>query len=177
MKEPKQIPQMQVVLFPASIKIGGQIPERLVKGLAAAIAKSCKGGRHEKIWKQSLAERLLRASAESVTAFDLIDDEAEFGRFHDIEALCIENEIAFRRRSTASLEYNAEMLVFVPLNRRRPLTVQTSQNGEPVARLSELETDLKHGRKASVGSSLFVASSRRRVGRTSVGANRTPPSS
>ena len=142
----KQMPGATDVKFPASIQVGGPLPQKFVKGLAGAIARSCsKRFGRDRISKQSITERLLRASAASVTSFELAHDRALFGRFPDIEEFCIAHQVAFRRRSSAYLEYDAEVLVYMPLSRKHPHNTQCSQNGEPVARLSELELALKRG--------------------------------
>jgi len=100
--------------FPGHISIGGAVPRKLVGKLCKEIAESgasldySDGG-----FEPENADELLEAAKTSGT-LDLMNDQARYGQFEELEAFLVKHQIAFDRHSDAKYEFDAERVVFRP---------------------------------------------------------------
>ena len=101
--------------FPGHISIGGAIQRKLVGRLCKEIAESGASLDYGSAdFEPQNADELLEAAANSGSTLDLMNDQARYGQFEDLEAFLVKHQIAFDRHSDAKYEFDAERVVFRP---------------------------------------------------------------
>ena len=116
--------------FPAEITIGGKVPARLLEEFLAEIrsAGAKVGGYDGAEFACQDAEELRQALDESGHLF-LVDDQASFGMFEDLEGFLVDNGIPFDRHTDTKHEFDAENVRFRP-GMKRPARVSSNSLGD-----------------------------------------------
>jgi hypothetical protein len=125
--------------IPAEISIGGKIREDQVPGLCQVIAEegvSLEWG--DACFTPSMAEDLLAACQEhdGVRVLWLCDDQANYGMFKVLEAFLEREQIAFRHKSDAKYEYDAEIIEYRP--KLGEVSYSSDNTGQPLIPLKTL---------------------------------------
>ncbi|SRR6266481_6830174 len=119
--------------IPACISIGGKVAADLVPELCKAISAERValewGDAH---FEPQSAEHLLDACEEidGVNVLWLCDEQANWGRFSDLEEFLVKHGIPFDLQADGKAESNAELIAFRPGS--QPVRVITSVDGDPV---------------------------------------------
>ena len=147
--------------FPGEITIGGTLSAKLLEAFLGVVTSAgAKVGSYEgSPFDATTAEGLLEVLDENRHLF-LVDDEARYGQFENLEAFCIKHNIPFDRHSSARYEFDAEKVMFRP-GMKRPLGVPSNDEGgmllnvetvRPVAKeLARLATAKMTGDKLLAG--------------------------
>ena len=100
--------------FPGHISIGGAIPRKLVGRLCKEIAESGVSLDYGTAdFEPKSADELLEAAKTSGT-LELMNDQARYGQFEELEAFLVKHKIPFDRHSDAKYEFDPERVVFRP---------------------------------------------------------------
>jgi hypothetical protein len=125
--------------IPTEISIGGKIREDQVPGLCQAIAEegvSLEWG--DASFTPDTAEGLLAACQEhdGVRVLWLCDDQANYGRLPELAAFLEREQIAFRQKSDAKYEYDAEIIEYRP--KLGAVSYSSDNSGQPLIPLKTL---------------------------------------
>ena len=135
--------------FWAKISIGGDVPESLLEDLYNNIVDDI-GVDSVKDDKQTYKSWFKEQLQNNILDFE--DGEACYGRFEDLEAFLIDNDIPYIRESSAYGEFSPEVVYF---NGKEMVTQEANQDGVPIIsvqtvkdwckRASELHEEFKMG--------------------------------
>lgn len=137
--------------MPAEIQIGGAVPASVVPALIEHIsAENAFVSWEEVLFEATTGEELLAlALCEGQTStLRLVDHEAAWGEFSDLEEFLVKHQIAFDRQCGAKYEYDAQLVQFRP-GMEGPYVWLANQNGQPHVALTDLvavREALKSGR-------------------------------
>lgn len=127
----------------AYIQLGGQLPSEQTIELARQV--SCQGG---PAWGEyyaddsAQAESDLRAASSAQRPFVLYDEEAAWGQFDELETLCQELGLAYRRHCCAKYEYDA-LWQWWQAGMAEPAWCLASQDGAVLVDASEFQARLQ----------------------------------
>jgi hypothetical protein len=115
--------------FPGEITIGGKLPANVLETFLGVVtsAGAKVGGYEGAAFDATSAKGLIEVLDENRHLF-LVDDEARYGQFENLEAFCIKHNIPFDRHSSARYEFDAEKVMFRP-GMKRPLGVPSNDDG------------------------------------------------
>jgi len=122
--------------FAGEIRIGGNVPADLLEEFLGELESSGAkvGGYDGSPVTCRNAEELRRALDENGHLF-LVDDQARFGMFEELEGFLCEHDIPYDRHSDARFEFDAENVRFRP-GMERPLTVPSNDAGDDLMDVS-----------------------------------------
>jgi hypothetical protein len=138
--------------FPGEIRIGGNVPADLLEEFLGEIeASGAKvGGYDGSAFTGGTAEELCRALDGNGHLF-LVDDEARYGTFEELEDFLCEHGIPYDRHSDARFEWDAENVKFRP-GMDRPLETPSNGNGDELLRADGIRPIVKElARLATAG--------------------------
>ena len=128
----------------AEIEIGGKVAAALVPELCRVISQAEVGldyGSYD--FRPASAADLLEARRDTDDVLLLIDDQARWGEFPELEAFLQEHNIPYTRRTEPKYEYDGEIVEFRPGS--EPVAFTVNGAGEPIisaSRLSGVDTAL-----------------------------------
>ena len=119
--------------FAGEIRIGGNVPADLLEEFLGELESSGAkvGGYDGAAFACRTADELRQAVDENGHLF-LVDDQARFGMFEELEGFLCEHDIPYDRHSDARFEFDAENVRFRP-GMERPLTVPSNDAGDDLA--------------------------------------------
>ena len=126
----------------AYIELGGLLPEDKVRHLAEQIASQ--GGPQ---WGEYYADdeaRLeadIRTASSQVRSFVLYDEEAAWGQFDEVESVCRDLDLTYRRHNCAKYEYDASWHWWLPAL-DEPAYCLSSQDGAALIEADEFRQQL-----------------------------------
>ena len=133
--------------FPGHISIGGAVPRKLAGKLCEAIKDSGASLDYGCApFEPENADDLLAAAKTSGT-LELMDDEATYGQFEELEAFLVKHKIPFDRHSDAKYEFDAERVVFRP-GMKEP-QIQPATNDDDVLVRADDVMDVVKGLEAA----------------------------
>jgi len=138
--------------YPAEIRIGGNLPARLLEGFLSEIASTgvSVGGFDGPAFDCKTADDLHQA-LDDQGRLVLADDQASYGQFEGLEGLCIKNGIPFDRHSDGHYEFDAENVYFRP-GMKHPAQVSSNNCGDDLMSADEVRTVAKElARLATTG--------------------------
>ena len=129
--------------YPAEIRIGGNLPARLLEGFLSEIASAgvSVGGFDGPALDCKTADDL-RQALDDQGCLVLADDQASYGQFEGLEAFCLRHGIPFDRHSDAHYEFDAENVYFRP-GMKRPAQVSSNNCGDDLMATDEVRTVAK----------------------------------
>ena len=124
--------------FPGEITIGGKVPTGLLEAFIGELksAGAKVGGYDGAEATFQTAEELRKALSNDGHLF-LVDDQARFGQFEELESFCTKHGIAFDRHSDAKHEYNAENVYFRS-GMKKPESVPSNNDGDALLRVETI---------------------------------------
>jgi hypothetical protein len=136
--------------FPGEITIGGRVPATLEAELAKAVAATggLVGGYEGSPFDPD-AQRLTEALDGNGHLF-LVDDQARYGQFEELEAFCVKHGVAFDRHSEAKHEYDAENVHFRP-GMKEPVSVSSNSDGNELLGVERIRPLAKELAQAATG--------------------------
>ena len=122
--------------FPGEIMIGGKVPAALLEEFLGKIGSTgAKVGGYDGVeFDAKTAEDLRRALDEDAHLF-LVDDQARYGQFEELEAFCVQHGISFDRHSDARYEFDSENVYFRP-GMKGPLVIRSDNDGDDLLDIS-----------------------------------------
>ena len=100
--------------FWGEIEIGGPVRRRLVKKLLGAIGDKMDRGREGVKFTATDPASLLEELDESTGYLHLVNEQARYGQFEELEEFLQNHGIAFNRRSSGKYEFTPEEVRFRP---------------------------------------------------------------
>jgi hypothetical protein len=126
----------------AEIRIGGVVPPARVPKLIEAIEREGVTVTWEEYpFEAKTADDLLELALDSKghpSTLNLVDHQARWGQFENLEAFLVQHSIAFDRFTEAKYEYSAEHAWFRP-GMPEPVVATTDSGHSPVVSFSVLE--------------------------------------
>ena len=116
--------------FPGEIRIGGNVSADLLEELLGELSSTGAkvGGYDGTEFNCQSADELRQALDENGHLF-LVNDQARFGMFEEVEGFLCEHDIPFDRHSGARYEFDAENVRFRP-GMDRPVEVSSNGTGD-----------------------------------------------
>ena len=111
--------------IPATISIGGKLPNRLVDEFEKLLDSNSDGFSNTDPRNNPCG------------SFELTNDQAYNGEFEDLEAFCRKNQLTYVRKSDAKYDFEAEYICWQP-GMESPKIIAGSQNSGPVVTLKML---------------------------------------
>jgi len=124
--------------FPGEVTIGGKVPSALLEEFLGAVASAgaSAGDYGDPPFDGRTAEELLDA-LDGNGHLRLVDAEARYGQFEELEGFLQEHGIPFDRHSDARHEFDAVKVMFRP-GMERPAEVASNNVGDALADADEL---------------------------------------
>lgn len=116
--------------IPAKIEIGGVVYPNFLDEFISEVNNS--NGQRFNDWGGARADiKMTKELKEYIHDgyFTLVDDEASFGEFEELENFCRDHNLSYRRATSAKYEYNAEVAVWIP-GMHEPLIFATNEGEE-----------------------------------------------
>jgi hypothetical protein len=112
--------------YPGEITIGGKVPAAVLDELLGQVAATnvSVGGYDGPAFECHSAEELSKVLDESGHLF-LVDAEASYGQFEELEVFCVEHGIPFDRHSDAKYEFDCQNVYYRP-GMERPVAVASN---------------------------------------------------
>ena len=124
--------------FPGEIRIGGKVPAALLEEfLGEATSTGALVGDYEGSPFDAKSAEQLREALDENGHLKLVDAEARYGMFEELEGLLCEHDIPFDRHSDARYEFDSENVVLRP-GMDRPLETPSNNNGDTLVRVDEI---------------------------------------
>jgi hypothetical protein len=137
--------------FAGEITIGGKVPAALLEEFLAELNSTGAsiGGYDGPEFGAQTAEQLRKVLDESGHLF-LVDDQARYGQFEQLEAFLCEHGIPFDRHSEGKYEFKPENVGFRP-GMKKPLVVQSDNDGNELLNVERVRPMAKELAQLATG--------------------------
>jgi len=116
--------------IPAKIQIGGVVYPSFVDTFISEVNNS--NGQRFDDWGGARVDiKMTKELQEYIHDgyFTLVDYEAPWGEFEELENFCRDHDLSYRRATSAKYEYNAEVATWIP-GMHEPLIITTNESEE-----------------------------------------------
>jgi hypothetical protein len=128
----------------ATIEIGGALPAALVGALLEAIKRDGAKADIGLDEPEEVTEDFLWQAHRGKDTLRLMDENANYGAFPEVETFCRQHSLTYSRWSDAKHEYDATQTTWQP-GMKDPANFLTNKDRELVAPLSQLEGYVRQG--------------------------------
>jgi hypothetical protein len=124
--------------FAGEITIGGNVPAALLEEFLEEVRSTgALVGDYEGSPFEATSAEQLRQALDGSGHLNLVDAEAHYGMFEELEGFLCAHDIPFDRHSDGQYEFDAENVVFRP-GMERPLEMLADKSGNTLVRVDEV---------------------------------------